>query len=63
MRPWAWNTDPDTRFLRPEEIFDELALGPSRFIPVRLATPEREATGPDGQTVTVTDTVVTIRHT
>ncbi|WP_221350063.1 SAM-dependent methyltransferase [Streptomyces beigongshangae] len=63
VRPWAWNTDPDTRFPRPEEIFNELALDPARFTPVRLATPEREATGPNGRTATVTDTVVTIRRT
>lgn len=63
VRPWAWNTDPDTRFPRPEEIFDELALDPARFTPVRLATPEREATGPNGRSATVTDTVITVRRT
>ncbi|MFF9490646.1 SAM-dependent methyltransferase [Streptomyces sp. NPDC014676] len=39
VRPWAWNTGPHTRFPRPEEIFNELALDPARFTPVRLATP------------------------
>ncbi|MFD7017340.1 MFS transporter [Streptomyces sp. NPDC059928] len=42
VRPWAWNTNPDTHFPRPEEICDELALEPARFTAARLASPERD---------------------
>lgn len=62
VRPWAWNTDPDTRFPSPQDIYDELALDAARWIPQRLATPQREATGPGGQSATVTDTVIAVRR-
>jgi SAM-dependent methyltransferase len=62
VRPWAWNTDPDTHFPSAEEIYDDLALDPARWIPQRLAAPQREATGPNGQTASVTDTVVAVRR-
>ncbi|GAA3367461.1 class I SAM-dependent methyltransferase [Streptomyces antimycoticus] len=62
VRPWAWNTDPDTRFPSPEDIYDELALDAARWTPQRLATPQRVATGPGGQTATVTDTVIAVRR-
>ncbi|MFE2025657.1 hypothetical protein ACFW9V_11005 [Streptomyces hygroscopicus] len=62
VRPWAWNTDPGTRFPSPEDIYDELALDTARWTPQRLATPQRVATGPGGQTATVTDTVVAVRR-
>ncbi|MBZ6085295.1 class I SAM-dependent methyltransferase [Streptomyces olivaceus] len=62
VRPWAWNTDPDTHFPSPENIYDELDLDTGQWIPQRLATPQRVATGPDGQTATVTDTVVAVRR-
>ncbi|MYV96893.1 class I SAM-dependent methyltransferase [Streptomyces sp. SID3343] len=62
VRPWAWNSDPDTRFPSPEDIHDELALDPAGWTAERLARPVREATGPDGQTAAVTDTVVAVRR-
>lgn len=46
----------------PEDIYDELALDTARWTPQRLATPQRVATGPGGQTATVTDTVVAVRR-
>lgn len=62
VRPWAWNTDPDTHFRSPADIYDDLDLDTGQWIPQRLATPQRVATGPDGQTATVTDTVVAVRR-
>ncbi|MFP3986223.1 class I SAM-dependent methyltransferase [Streptomyces sp. E11-3] len=62
VRPWAWNPDPDTRFPSPEEIYDGLGLDPARWTPERLDRPQREATGPGGQTAVVTDTVLAIRR-
>jgi len=63
VRPWAWNPDADTRFPRPEEIYEGLALDPAGWRPERLDRPQREATGPGGQTAIVTDTVVAVRRT
>ncbi len=60
--PWS-TVDPDTRFPTPEEIYAELELDPAGWTPERLATPQREATGPGGQTGTVTDTVIAVRRT
>jgi SAM-dependent methyltransferase len=62
VRPWAWNTDPDQHFPAPADIFGELGLDPARWQPERLDRPRRQATGPDGQTATVTDTVIAIRR-
>ncbi|GAA2737512.1 class I SAM-dependent methyltransferase [Actinocorallia aurantiaca] len=60
--PWS-SIDPDTRFPTPEEIYAELGLDPAGWSPERLGTPRREATGPDGQTAVVTDTVIAVRRT
>ena len=59
--PWS-SIDPDTRFPTPEEIYAELGLDPAGWSPERLDTPRREATGPDGQTAVVTDTVIAVRR-
>ncbi|MFG3496435.1 class I SAM-dependent methyltransferase [Streptomyces sp. NPDC047928] len=61
-RPWAWNPAPDAHFPAPEDLFGELALDPDRWRPERLDRHRREATGPDGRTAMVTDTVVTVRR-
>ncbi|MFE3830973.1 hypothetical protein [Streptomyces sp. NPDC059092] len=51
--PWSWNADADTRFPSPQDIYDDLVLDAACRRPQRLATPQREPTGPDGQTATV----------
>ncbi|MEV2278108.1 class I SAM-dependent methyltransferase [Nocardiopsis sp. NPDC049922] len=61
-RPWSWSSGQSTRFPTPGEIFDALALDPATWRPERLDTPQREATGPSGETVTVTDTVIAVRR-
>lgn len=60
--PWSWNKDPDTRFPSPGEIANELALDTDRWIVVRADMPQRRATGPAGQTATVTDNVLLIQR-
>ena len=64
--PWSWNTAPETRHSAPGEIATELDPDPEQLIVVRADTPRRRATGPAGQsatvTVTVTDNVLLIRR-
>ncbi|MDP9867981.1 MULTISPECIES: class I SAM-dependent methyltransferase [Streptosporangium] len=62
VRPWAWDPDPHTHFPTPQDIYGGLHLDPARYRPERLDTPRREAVGPNGETATVTDTVVAVRR-
>lgn len=62
VRPWAWNQDPDTRFPTPEESLAALRLEPGAWDVEIAGTPEREATGPNGQIAAVTDIVVAVRR-
>ena len=59
--PWSW-ADPDTVFPTPEESLAALELDPSRWHEEFVGAPEREATGPDGETATVTDNVIALRR-
>jgi len=59
---WSWNRDPDQRFPTPEETLALLDLDPGRWRTERLGRPEREASGPNGQTATVADNVVAVRR-
>ncbi|MFC5003669.1 class I SAM-dependent methyltransferase [Dactylosporangium cerinum] len=61
--PWSWNQDPDIHFPTPHEIAAELDLDPSRWRILRADMPRREATGPSGETATVTDNVLLIQRT
>jgi SAM-dependent methyltransferase len=60
--PWSWNRDPDTRFPTPEEALAALNLSPGGWRTERLGAPERLATGPNGETATVADTVIAVRR-
>ena len=62
IAPWSWNQDPQTRFPTPEQILASLDLALARWRIERLAAPVRQATGPDGQSASVTDNVVAIRR-
>jgi SAM-dependent methyltransferase len=62
VRPWAWNPDAHAHFPTPQDIYAGLDLDPAHYRPERLDAPEREATGPDGERATVTDTVVAVRR-
>jgi SAM-dependent methyltransferase len=60
--PWSWNQDPDAHFPTPTEVAAELALDPRRWPVLRADMPRRRATGPGGQTATVTDNVLLIQR-
>ncbi len=58
--PWSWNQDPDAYFPTPAEVATGLDLDPAQW-PVRRADmPRRQATGPGGETATVTDHVLVL---
>lgn len=63
VSPWSWDPDQQTRFPAPEETLAELELPRGHWRTERLDAPQRQATGPDGQTATVTDNVILVRHT
>ena len=60
--PWSWNRDADTHHPAPGEVATRLDLDPEQLIVVRADTPRRRATGPAGQSATVTDNVLLIRR-
>jgi SAM-dependent methyltransferase len=60
VAPWSWRQD--GHFPTPDEVFAELALEPDRWQVERADMPRRQATGPGGQTATVVDNVLVVRH-
>ncbi len=60
--PWSWNQDPARRFPTPAETLAALELAPKQWHTERLAAPTRAATGPGGQTATVTDNVIALQR-
>jgi SAM-dependent methyltransferase len=60
--PWSWNQDPDTHYPTPTEIAAELDLDPRQWPVLRAEMPRRPATGPAGETATVTDNVLAVRR-
>ncbi|QNE17401.1 class I SAM-dependent methyltransferase [Kribbella qitaiheensis] len=63
IAPWSWNQDPDIHFPTPTEIAAGLDLDPGQWPVLRADSPRREATGPGGQTATVTDNVLVVQRT
>ncbi len=61
VAPWSW-ADPNTRFSTPEEALAALELDPKPWRTERLGAPERQATGPNGESATVTDNVIALRR-
>ncbi len=61
--PWSWNQDPDTHYPAPTEIAAELDLDPEQWPVLRAEMLRRRATGPGGETATVTDHVLVLRRT
>ncbi|MCD2190934.1 bifunctional NAD(P)/FAD-dependent oxidoreductase/class I SAM-dependent methyltransferase [Actinomycetospora soli] len=59
LAPWSW--DPSLRLPTAPEVLASLALGPEWEV-VRADSPERVATGPDGQEAAVTDEIVEVRR-
>ncbi|MFK4066441.1 SAM-dependent methyltransferase [Streptomyces sp. NPDC029674] len=60
--PWSWNQDPDTHYPTPAETAADLDLDPARWSVLRADMPRRRATGPTGETATVTDNVLLVRR-
>lgn len=58
----SWSRAHEHRFPTPREILDPLGLSPRQWRPERLDTPERVATGPNGETGTLVDVVVAVRR-
>ncbi|NUS57702.1 MAG: methyltransferase domain-containing protein [Streptomycetaceae bacterium] len=62
LAPWSWQSEDEVRFPTPEETLASLRLGDGWQVERRDA-PQRGATGPQGQTATVTDNVIAVRRT
>ncbi len=58
---WSW-ASPNTRFPTPEEALATLELDPKPWRTERLAAPERQATGPNGESGTIADNVIALRR-
>ncbi len=61
VAPWSW-ADSDTAFPTPEESLETLDLDPCRWHRDFVGASERDATGPNGQSATVTDNVIALRR-
>jgi len=62
VAPWSWNRDPHPRFPTPDETLAALDLDLGQWRAERLGAPERQASGPNGETATVTDNVIAVRR-
>lgn len=62
IAPWSWKQNMDTRFPTPEEELAALDLSPGQWRTEVVAAPARRATGPNGQSATVTDNVIVVRR-
>lgn len=58
---WSW-AHRDTVFPTPEEALAELDPDPKQWRTELLGAPERQATGPNGESGTVTDNVIALRR-
>ncbi|HET8969743.1 MAG TPA: class I SAM-dependent methyltransferase [Candidatus Nanopelagicales bacterium] len=62
MPTWSQHQH-DHHFPSPDELVASLDLDPARFTPLTVESWSRDATGPDGETGTLLDTVVVVRRT
>ena len=60
--PWSRHAHVSRSFPTPEQVLAGLGLEPGVWETERLGAPERVATGPDGQSATVRDTVIGLRR-
>ncbi len=58
----TWSEHHDMEFATPEELVELIDLDPALFTPVTVESRSREATGPDGQSGTLLDTVLVVRR-
>ncbi|MEP3276100.1 MAG: class I SAM-dependent methyltransferase [Stappiaceae bacterium] len=59
--PWSWS-DPDTTYSTAMESLEELKLELSQWSQIFVGPNERTATGPEGQTAMVTDSIIAIER-
>ena len=62
MPPWATKAQHDHQFDTADEVLAQLDLPAAQWDRVRVETVDREATGPDGRTVTIGDSVLVLRR-
>lgn len=62
VAPWSWNQDPNPRFPTPEETLAALELASGEWDTERLGASERLATGPNGESATVTDNIIAVKR-
>jgi SAM-dependent methyltransferase len=62
VAPWSWQADHDVRFPSPRETLESLRLDDGWHVE-RCHAPQRGASGPQGQSATVTDNVIAVRRT
>lgn len=60
--PWSWQAGQDTQYPTPDDVIASLRLDDTWSVE-RGEAPQRTATGPQGQTATVTDNVIAVRRT
>lgn len=61
VQPWSWQAGQDVCFPSPEEVLASLELGAGWRVE-RCDAPERETTGPEGQTAMVVENVIVVRR-
>ncbi|MFD3675849.1 class I SAM-dependent methyltransferase [Streptomyces sp. NPDC058613] len=62
VAPWSWQAGQDIHFPSPDEVIASLQLTDAWHVD-RGHAPQRTATGPQGQTATVTDNIIAVRRT
>lgn len=62
VAPWSWHRGQDVHFPTADELLATFGLNEGAWSRERVASPERTATGPNGETATVVDTVVALRR-
>ncbi|MEW2547714.1 class I SAM-dependent methyltransferase [Streptomyces sp. NPDC047002] len=60
--PWSWKLDPEIQAQTPEQVYADLGLPADGWRVERAERRARQATGPGGQTATVTDHVLLVRR-
>lgn len=60
--PWASKLDHHHEFPSADEVVDSLKLDPGKWERIRVQAVDRQATGPDGETATLTDNVIVMRR-
>ncbi|MBB1260556.1 SAM-dependent methyltransferase [Streptomyces alkaliterrae] len=62
VAPWSWQAGEDVRFPTPEQVLVSLELDDDAWHVERCHAPQRVATGPRGQTATVTDNILALHR-